>query len=167
MIEPFLTAYDPSDLPGGSVDPLGFDRGYALLADKILPGLTNVASRPRYFSVMCAGIAISDEWAGRRDGESPRECRARRLEAMLRAERFWTLACVLASRKDPSLDVAGVRGIRYVQRAVARLDERGDTSTDADFQLLSRQMPYGLVCNGASVTPPQQRVMSAMRLEAE
>jgi hypothetical protein len=100
---------------------------------------------------MCAGIAISDEWAGRRDGESPRECRARRLEAMLRAERFWTLACVLASRKDPSLDVAGVRGIRYVQRAVARLDERGDTSTDADFQLLSRQMPYGLVGIYASV----------------
>ena len=145
MIEPFLTAYDPSDLPGGSVDPLGFDRGYALLADRILPGLTNVANRPRYFSVMCAAIAISDERAGRRDSESPRECRTRRLEASLRAERFWTLSCVLASRKDPSLDVAGIRGIRYVQRAVARLDERKDTSTDADFPLLSRQMPYGLV----------------------
>jgi hypothetical protein len=52
-----------------------------LLADKILPGLTNVAGRPRYFSVMCAGIAISDESAGRRDGESLRECRARRLGA--------------------------------------------------------------------------------------
>lgn len=23
----FLTAYDPSDLPGGSIDPLGFERG--------------------------------------------------------------------------------------------------------------------------------------------
>lgn len=39
----FLTAYDPSDLPGGSLDPLGFERGYLCLADKILPGLTNVA----------------------------------------------------------------------------------------------------------------------------
>jgi len=144
MIEPFLTAYDPSDLPGGSVDPLGFDRGYSMLADKLLPGLTNVANRPRYFSVLCAGIAISDERAGS-SNESPRECRARRLEAVLRTERFWTLACTLASRKDPALDVAGVRGIRYVQRALARLDERGDTSTEADFPLLSRQMPYGLI----------------------
>lgn len=24
----FITAYDPSDLPGGSLDPMGFDRGY-------------------------------------------------------------------------------------------------------------------------------------------
>lgn len=42
----FLTAYDPSDLPGGSVVPLGIERGYLHLADKILPGLTNVASQP-------------------------------------------------------------------------------------------------------------------------
>ena len=34
----FLTAYDPSDLPGGSLDPLGFERGSLFLADKILPG---------------------------------------------------------------------------------------------------------------------------------
>jgi len=50
-----LTAYDPTDLPGGSIDPLGFERGYLFLADKILPGLTNVASRPRYFSVLLEG----------------------------------------------------------------------------------------------------------------
>jgi hypothetical protein len=37
----------PSDLPGGSIDPLGFERGYLFLADKILPGLTNAAGRPR------------------------------------------------------------------------------------------------------------------------
>jgi hypothetical protein len=144
MIEPFLTAYDPSDLPGGSVDPLGFDRGYALLADKILPGLTNVANRPRYFTVMCAAIAVSDDRADARN-ESPRECRDRRLAAILRAERFWTLACLLAANKDPSLGIEGIRGIRYVQRALGHIEERGDTSTDADFLLLSRQMPYGLV----------------------
>ena len=57
---PFLTSYDPSDLPGGSIDPLGFERGYIFLADKILPGLTNVASRPRYFSLLCAGVALAD-----------------------------------------------------------------------------------------------------------
>ena len=42
MIEMFLTAYDPFDLPGTSIDPLGFERGYLYLADKILPGLDGV-----------------------------------------------------------------------------------------------------------------------------
>ena len=53
-LEPFLTAYDPSDLPGGTVDPLGFDRAYEHLAGKLLPGVTNVAARPRYHSMLCA-----------------------------------------------------------------------------------------------------------------
>ena len=34
-IQLFLTAYDPSDLPGGSLDPLGFDRGYLLALCKL------------------------------------------------------------------------------------------------------------------------------------
>ena len=36
-VEPFLTAYDPTDLPGVSIDPLGFERGYLFLADKPSP----------------------------------------------------------------------------------------------------------------------------------
>ena len=60
MLDLFLTAYDPSDLPGTSIDPLGFERGYLFLADKILPGLTNVAAHPRYFALLCAGIHLSD-----------------------------------------------------------------------------------------------------------
>ena len=63
MIETFLTAYDPSDLPGTSIDPLGFERGYLFLADKILPGLTNVASHPRYFALICAGIYLTGHGA--------------------------------------------------------------------------------------------------------
>jgi hypothetical protein len=59
MLGPFLSAYDPSELPGGSIDPLGFERGYIFLADKILPGLTNAAGRPRYFSVVCAGSLLA------------------------------------------------------------------------------------------------------------
>ncbi|RJO64281.1 MAG: hypothetical protein C4523_18710 [Myxococcales bacterium] len=58
-LTPFLTTYDPSDLPSASIDPLGFDRGYLFLADKLLPGLTNVASRPRYFSLLCLGAALA------------------------------------------------------------------------------------------------------------
>ncbi len=58
-VDSFLTAYDPSDLPGTSVDPLGFERGYLFLADKILPGLTNVASQPRYFALLCTGVHLA------------------------------------------------------------------------------------------------------------
>ena len=53
-MELFLTTYDPSDLPGRSIDPLGFERGYLFLADKTLPGMTHVASSPRYFEMLCA-----------------------------------------------------------------------------------------------------------------
>src|SRR5512137_472573 len=103
----FLTAYDPSDLPGGSLDPLGFERGYLFLADKILPGLTNVASRPRYFGLLCAGIHLS----GDHNGRSEREAIRLRQEAILRLERFWALANVLA-RPDES---GGVRGVTYAR----------------------------------------------------
>lgn len=144
-VRPFLTAYDPSDLPGGSIDPLGFDRGYLVLADKILPGLTNVASRPRYFSVFCAAILLSDEGASGTDGATPRARRERRSEAVLRFERFWVLASVLAARSDDDLDNSGIRGIRYVEREVARLEGGGETSTTADYRLLSRQIPYGML----------------------
>jgi hypothetical protein len=63
VMDSFLTAFDPSDLPGASIDPLGFERGYLFLADKILPGLTNVASRPRYFAALCVGASLCNHSA--------------------------------------------------------------------------------------------------------
>ena len=93
MLDLFLTAYDPSDLPGGSVDPLGFERGYLCLADKILPGMTNVAGRPRYFALLCAGIYLN----GDDEGLPPQEFIKRRQDTLLRFERFWALANVLAA----------------------------------------------------------------------
>ncbi|SPE41790.1 hypothetical protein SBA3_4610001 [Candidatus Sulfopaludibacter sp. SbA3] len=104
MIETFLTAYDPSDLPGTSIDPLGFERGYLFLADKILPGLTNVASRPRYLALICAGIQLSGDAT---DPTRREQIRKRRQETILRLERFWALANVLA-RPDDSGAVRGV-----------------------------------------------------------
>src|SRR5450755_2090369 len=90
---PFLTAYDPSDLPGASIDPLGFERGYLFLAEKLLPGLTNVASKPRYFGVLCAGVHLANTSAG----DPPRTQYQRRLDTVLRLERLWALANVLAT----------------------------------------------------------------------
>ena len=139
-LQPFLTAYDPSDLPGGSLDPLGFDRGYQTLADKILPGLTNVANRPRYISVLCAALLLASDAC---NGATPTARAQARLDAVLRLERFWTLGCGLASKGDAKLDTSGIRGIRYVEAEVQRMDRQA--STKGDFRLLSRQQQYGLL----------------------
>lgn len=139
----FLTAYDPSDLPGASIDPLGFERGYLVLADQILPGLTNVAARPRYFGMLCAGIHLAAV-----DPSVPaREAYRRRLEVLLRLERLWALANVLAvaSEDESAPEVSGIRGLRYVQAYAARLRERRATQTTADFKVLLRQAQYGVL----------------------
>ena len=110
-LEPFLTAYNPSDLPGGSIDPLGFETGYLFFAEKMLPGMTNVANRPRYFSVLCAGSQLAQT-----SSESPqREQAKRRLDCVLRLERLWALANVLASEEaeEDDLNNSGIRGVTY------------------------------------------------------
>jgi len=135
----FLTAYDPSDLPGGSIDPLGFERGYLFLADKILPGMTNVASCPRYFGMLCAASLLS----GVGGEEAHRNQRTKRVESILRLERLWALANVLAKAKDGNL--SGLRGVTYAQRQAERLNENGHTKTSCDYKLLVRQAPYGAV----------------------
>lgn len=140
-IEPFLSAYDPSDLPGASVDPLGFERGYLFLADHILPGLTNAAAHPRYLSMLCAAIAISDEQHRDSGGETPRVQRQRRQDAVLRMERLWALSVVLASDVEP----LGLRGLRDAQREARRLEERGRDTTRGDYRLLARQSQYGVL----------------------
>lgn len=108
MVDFFLTAYDQSDLPGTRIDPLGFERGYLYLADKILPGMTNVAARPLYFGLLCAGISLAKE----DEQLSPLEFIKRKRDTLLRLERFWALSNVLASETG---EADGVRGLRYAQ----------------------------------------------------
>lgn len=38
----FWTAFDPLDVASGSIDSVGFLRGYLALVDRLLPGLTTV-----------------------------------------------------------------------------------------------------------------------------
>jgi hypothetical protein len=140
-IDPFLTAYDPSDLPGASMDPLGFERGYLLLAEKILPALTNVAAVPRYFSMLCAGTSL----AAVEPTAPVRKQREARRETVMRLERLWVLANYLAARKNESWSLNGLRGLRYVAAEAARLDQSGETAADPDYKLLSRQAPYGVL----------------------
>ena len=136
MIDTFLTSYDPSDLPGSSIDPLGFEKGYLFLADKILPGMTNVASKPRYFPLLCAGILLERE-----TGDRPVQAvLAARRDSILRLERFWALANVLARGPEGS---GNVRGVSYARQVAARLIDSKATSTDARYELLKRQIQYG------------------------
>jgi len=140
-VKVFLTAYDPSDLPGGSVDPLGFERGYLFLADKILPGMTNVAQCPRYFAVLCAGAKLAQVDAD----DPPRKQYDVRRETILRLERLWVLANVLAAKQDSNMGLSGLRGVMYAQRYEAQLAEAGASHTSGKYRLLSRQMPYGVI----------------------
>lgn len=138
-----LTAYDPTDLPGGSIDPLGFERGYLFLADKILPGLTNVANRPRYFGLLCSGAKLADVSAS----FSPREAYQERIQAVLRLERLWALANVLA-RDDvgnEQLPTSGLRGVSYAERKAESVANQRSTRTTGEFKLLSRQLTYGAI----------------------
>lgn len=138
----FLTAYDPSDLPGGSLDPLGFERGYLFLADKILPGLTNVANRPRYFSILCVGASLANVGVG----DPIRLQYQERLECIQRFERFWALANVLASQEaDDDLLLSGIRGVTYVANKAESILQTGIRRITANFRMLSRQIPYGVV----------------------
>ena len=139
----FLTAYDPSDLPGRSVDPMGFERGYVFLADKILPGLTNAGSRPRYFSMMCAGSYLAQTDAT----ELPKSQYRKRLDHLLRLERFWALANVLASQSDDNepRKLAGLRGVQDATNRAKWLIAKGQNETNGDFKMLARQVPYGAI----------------------
>jgi hypothetical protein len=139
-MDAFLTAYDPSDLPGGSIDPLGFERGYLLLADKILPGMTNVANCPRYFGLLCVGAYL----AGADPGNSPREMHRTRQEGILRLERLWVLANYLARERHGG-NLSGLRGVTYAERYVTQLTGQRGGSTDGDYRLLVRQVPYGVL----------------------
>ncbi len=134
----FLSSFDPSDLPGSSVDPMGFERGYLFLADQILPGLTNVANQPRYLSLLCAGVPLAEV----EQGEAPRNARAKRRETALRFERFWALANVLAAGRRKE-ECSGLRGVTYALAEAESLDRRSATSCSSKFRLLSRQEPYG------------------------
>jgi hypothetical protein len=134
----FLTAYDPTDLPGGSVDPLGFDRGYTALAERLLPGLTNVASAPRYFSMLCAASEVVGAVPMSRAGNRDRE------KALLRFERLWALALVLASKAD-GFDSNGLRGVSFATRVVADVDPASSQALGSRFDLLKRQTQAGAI----------------------
>jgi GrpB-like predicted nucleotidyltransferase (UPF0157 family) len=67
-----------------------------------------------------------------------------RQDAILRLERYWALANVLAAKAGgPS--ASGVRGVTYAEAQQKALERSGQRSTGSSFVLLSRQLQYGVV----------------------
>jgi hypothetical protein len=136
-LDAFLTTFDPSDLPAASIDPLGFDRSYTGLAEALVPGLTSAGTRPRYLSVLCAGALLAAQHRlTLADGAELR------LNGIERLERLWALACTLAWQRDEKLAMPGLRGITYAERQISRIT---GSVAPANYQLLSRQRPYGAI----------------------
>lgn len=150
----FLTAYDPTDLPAGSIDPLGFNIGYLALAEEFLPGLTGVASQPKYLPALCAGVLLADTLLpGNTRALPPARRRQARAEVAMRLERAWALASGLADKTDAdsnadapgSPGLAGLRGVTYVEREVERVVRESRRRTGTRFPLLARQYTYGMM----------------------
>ena len=138
MLSPFFhTAYDPTDLPGGSLHPLGFERGYLALAEQLLPDLTNVANAPRYHSMLCAAA----ELARGVNATNTREGAAERLKVVKRFEKLWAAGNALAARAS-GRELSGLRGISYANRAISEVGP-GDSVTPDSFDLLERQVQAG------------------------
>jgi hypothetical protein len=138
----FATAYDPLDLATDSIDPLGFQRSYLAIADRMLPGFTTVTSNPRYLPMLCAGLLSAERLHPRDESREPAKTRGKRLEVMQNFEKLWALGCGLAEETRGEQAVAGLRGIRYVQKYLGSNAASSELST-GDFTLLSSQVRYG------------------------
>jgi len=141
----FWTAFDPLDVASGSIDPVGFLRGYLALVDRLLPGLTTVTGVPRYGPMICAAAAGAAAKIPARDDLGGAKLRQQRLVVMKAYERAWALACGLAARDDKIGPVAleGVRGVRYVNRRLDALTPNTKYIRSSSFNLLSNQVRYG------------------------
>jgi len=144
-VQIFWTTYDPLDLASGSLDPLGFARGYLALADRFLPSFTTVTTIPRYVSMLCAALRVVQTHYRHEPGIASSKGRQERLRLLKSFERAWALACGLAS-SDPSIGqeaTRGLRGIRYVNRRLETLSGREKYVQTGSYNLLSNQVRYG------------------------
>jgi hypothetical protein len=137
----FWTAYDPLDMAGESIDPLGFMAGYISLADRILPGFTTITHVPRYLSMLCRALQMALETVGEVQNVTTR--RRLVIEKIKLFERAWALSCGLvesgtAIGRRATEDLRGIRAVRHW------LDlHKGKHKITASFSLLSNQVRYG------------------------
>jgi hypothetical protein len=141
----FWTTYDPLDLASGSLDPLGFARGYLALADRFLPGLTTVTTVPRYVSMLCAALKAVQTYRGAESNFTSSKIRQERLRMVKSYERAWALACGLVNRTSiiGRESVVGLRGVRYINRRLDLLSANDKYIQTGSYNLLSNQVRYG------------------------
>jgi hypothetical protein len=141
----FWTTYDPLDLASGSLDPLGFARGYLALADRFLPNFTTVTTVPRYVSMLCAALKAAQTYHRHESETASSKFRQERLRLVKSFERAWALACGLAARDgaNGAEAIGGLRGVRYVNRRLDTLSTREKYIQTGSFNLLSNQVRYG------------------------
>jgi hypothetical protein len=145
-IQFFGTAYDPTDLPGTSIDPLGFEAGYVALADVLLPGLTTITETPRYAGMLCAGLSLVESEADPQF--APVAAEEQSLESLLRLERLWALASVLRWREHPDerdSTFGPVRGITYATAQAEIIEAKRLTQVSPDYPFLRRQRIQGAI----------------------
>lgn len=144
-LQVFWTAYDPLDLASGSLDPLGFARGYLALANRFLPSFTTVTTVPRYASMLCAALKAAQTHHRYESEIGTSKVREERLRLVKSFERAWALACGLTAR-DGTIGaeaIAGLRGVRSVNRRLDALSIREKYIQTGSFNLLSNQVRYG------------------------
>ncbi len=123
---PFSTAYDPTEDPPGSVDPLGTLSEAERLADILLPGFTVRIWRPRLLT-FAAVAAVIAERAVRLTGREED-----RLAARLVVERMFVAAVTLQMEEFP--DDFGSAGVRLPGRRLAEQAWReGEPLRSANF----------------------------------
>lgn len=135
---PSLSAWDPRATSSGSIDPLGALRAYTTIAQYLVPGATTITTRVRYLSWLCAGLCLLEEVPGAPSGGTAGRSRRQRL---LPWERLLALStgyyAYSAQLPADSPEWRGLRGISYVQRAVAQ------QRTTTEFELLRNQPGVG------------------------
>lgn len=70
---PFLSEYDPATSAEGALDPLGLYAIADSLARRLVPGVRERMSRPRFLTTMAVGAFLTrgfDEGIVAKDGES-------------------------------------------------------------------------------------------------
>jgi hypothetical protein len=107
------TKYSPLEDETSILDPLAFDYFAQLLGNVVLPSFTTRTSRARYYSMVCYGIYISNQYL-KKKSKSSREKDV--LEAFKLYERFWARAVVenyhgnLQERDGKERNFRGKRG---------------------------------------------------------
>jgi hypothetical protein len=133
---PFLTDIDSRAEVKGSRDPLGMMAVWARFGREVVGNLTTITNSVRGFTTLLLGLSFAAE-AQEREPSVPL------LEAFLKFEQLAAYARVRHNAGDTGGETASVRGLRRVNKNLAK-GKRVPISTSSADQILSNQKVYGL-----------------------